>query len=543
MKDYAQSSAEARYNELEWRRQPYLDEARACSELTIPRLIPPEGRADQELVATAQDDGARSVNGLANAIVLANIPPNQPVMRFETDDVVEAIMDSQAPDPETKAAMDKAAREVRKNLDRVARETLKITAKYAHRSVFFEGKKHLTCAGNVLYWANDSKHGYGRIRAIPLHRYVCLRDSLGFPLEIIVRDGLSAANMPSNLKEIAHSNMTPLEMLKSEAETKTDSAEQTNYALFTYVCWDPEKNKYKFHQCFMGKVVPGSDALYTEDDCPLLPLTFSRGDGEDYGRGHVEESRGVLMALEALSQAETTTSIALSEFRLLVGSGSALRARDIMNTPIGAPLDAEPNSITALSYGKAGDLQAIQASISMKQRQLGIKFGDNMAVQRNAERVTAEEFKTLTLALERTLGGTSAGISSVFLPWYARLLLRIHKYEGGIDVLEAEKSGAVRFKIITGLDALGRNFEAQQFFEAQRVIAELITPQEYGRRSNVDALSDKVNRYYGIESKGLMKSEDQMQAMAAHEQQAKQNAAVAPEIVKAYKEAALQGQQ
>lgn len=540
--EYAPSSAEDRYETLAVRRRPYLDEARACSELTIPRLIPPEGRNDDELVATAQDDGARNVNGLANSIVLANVPPNQPVMRFETQEVIEAVMDSQAQDPETKEAMDQSAREVRKYLDRVARETLKVTAVYGHRAVFYEGKKHLVCGGNVLYWAHDDKKNYGKIRAVPLSRYVCLRDSLGFPIEVIVRDGLSAANLPPNLKEILNSTKTPLEILRAESDVRTESPDDQDLALYTYAAWDPEKDKYKFHQCFKGKVVPGSEALYSEEDFPLLPLCFSRGDGEDYGRGHVEESRGVLMALEALSQAETTTSIALSEFRLLVGSGSVLRARDIMNSPIGAPLDAEPGSITALSYGKAGDLAAIQASISMKQRQLGIKFGDNMAVQRNAERVTAEEFKTLTMALERTLGGTSAGISSTFLPWYARVQLRILKHDQGIDVLEAERGGAIQFRLITGLDALGRNFEAQQFFEAQKVLSDLTGPETYGRKAIFDALADKVNGYYGIEAKGLYKTEEQLAAEAAREQQAQQNLAAVGPIIDAYKQAATQGQ-
>lgn len=544
MAEYAQSHAEERYEALAIRRQPYLDEARECSELTIPRLIPKDGRVDGELPATAQDDGARNVNGLANSIVLANVPPNQPVMRFETAEVVEAVMNSQSEDPETKEKMDRSSREVRKHLDRVARETLKITAVKGHRAVFYEGKKHLVCGGNILYWAHDDKKNYGKIRAVPLSRYVCLRDSLGFPIEVVIRDGLSAANLPPNLKEILNDSRTPLEVLRDEAEVRMDSPDTSNLALYTYACWDPEKSKYKFHQCFRGNVVPDSEALYSEDDFPLLPLTFSRGDGEDYGRGHVEESRGVLMALEALSQAETTTSIALSEFRLLVGSGSSLRALDILSSPIGSPIDAEPGSITALSYGKAGDLASIQASIAMKQRQLGIKFGDSIALQRNAERVTAEEFRTLTMALERTLGGTSAGISATFLPWYARVLLRILKREIGLaasDVIDAEKDGAIQLRLITGLDALGRNFEAQQFFEAQRVVSELTGAETYGKKVVFDSLADKVNGYYGIETKGLYKTEEQLAAEAAREQQAQQNLAVAPSIVDAYKEAALRG--
>lgn len=541
--EYELSNAEERYITLSVRREPYLREARECSKLTIPRLIPPtDSVSGDELDTCAQDDGSRIVNGLSTNILLGNVPPNQPVMRFETAEIVEAIMESQSPDPETKAVLDQSAREIRKNLDRVARETLKITAVYGHRAVFFEGKKHLVCGGNILYWAHDDKKNYGKIRAVPLSRYVVLRDALGMPWEIIVRDGLSEANLPPNLKEMLNYGRTALEVIQEQSVVRSDSSEKSDLALYTYACWDSDADKYKFHQCFKGKVVPGSHGLYSIDDFPMLPMCFSRGDGEDYGRGLVEESRGVLMALEALSQAETATSIALSEFRLLIGAGSALRARDIMNTEIGSPLDAEPGSITALSFGKAGDLQAIMASIQQKQRQLGMKFGDHLSVQRDAERVTAKEWEKLTLALDRTLGGTSAGISSSFLPWYARVLLRTLKREQRIEVPDLEKDGAVQIRLITGLDALGRNFEAGQFFEAQKVLSDLVTPQIYGERVIFDALADKVNAFYNIETKGIYKSTEQIAQEQAQERQAQENLAVAPNIVNAYKDAALKGQ-
>jgi hypothetical protein len=541
-KAYEDSNAEERYLELTPQRQPYLDEARACSELTIPRLIQPEGSNGSELATTAQDDGARCVNGLAANIVLTNLPPNQPVVRFETDEVLEGIMDSQSEDPETKAKLDKSAREARKYFDRIARETLKITAIKGHRAVFYEGSKHLVCGGNVLYWRLDDKANFGKIRAVPLARYVCLRDSLGFPLEIIVRDGLSAANLPPNLKEILYDRRSPGEILRDASLTNTDSPQISDLALYTYCCWKPEREKYEFHQCFKGVVVEGSKALYSVEDCPLLPMTFNLADGESYGRGHVEESRGVLMALEALAQAETATSIALSEFRLLIGGGSALRARDIMNTEPGSPLDAEPGSITALSYGKAGDLQSIRESMAMKQRLLGIKFGDYLAVQRNAERVTAEEWKTLTLALDRTLGGNSSGIASVQAPWYAHSLLLTLKHEQPEIEIPDGRTDAIHVKLLTGFDALGRNFEFQQFIEGEQVIVSLIGEAEYAKRSNVDALADKIHGYQGIEAKGLMKTDEQMQQIAAQEQQRQENLAAVPQIISAYGQAATKGQ-
>lgn len=542
--DGRRATAEERYTELSIKRDAYLREARACAELTIPRLIPPEG-VDQgeELVTCAQSDGAKCVNGLATKITLGSVPPNIPIVRFETDEILEGDLDAQVDDPETKSQLDKVARESRKNLDRVSRETLKATAIYGHRSKIYEGTKHLVCGGSVLYWFLDDKKNYGKIRTIPLSRHAVLRDSLGFPLEIIIRDGLSAANLPPRLKAILNSTKTQEELLREASKVKTDAVTTTNYAIYTYACWDPEIEKYRFHQEFQSTVVDGSEALYTIDNFPLVALRFNSSDGEDYGRGHVEEHRGVLMAIEALAQAETAKAIAISEHRLLVGAGSTARARDIMNSPIGAPLDAEPGSIAPLEHGQSGGLADIRESKRGLQRELGIAFLDNMAVQRDAERVTAEEFRTLTLALDLTLGGLHAALAAEFLPQYARFLLRILKNDGRItaEQLKALDGEGIQPRLVTGLDALGRNYEAQQFFEAQKVISDLVTPAEYAKRVNVDALADKVNGYYGIETKGIYKTEAQLAAQAAAAQQAAENeAAVGPMIAGASQIAASQ---
>ena len=310
-----QAKAASRYLELSAKRNSYLQEARACAELTIPRLIPPEDvDSGMELVTPAQSDGAKGVNSLTAKILMATVPPNIPVFKLETSEMVDAVMDSQATDDQTKAAMDKSAREIRKNLDRIPRECLRITDVHAHRPKIFEGFKHLVCGGNILFWYLDDKKNYGKMRSVPLSRYVVLRDSLGFVLEVIIKDGLSAANLPPNLKEIVKMTKTAEDILRDASLVKSDST-YTPYALYTYACWDSDESKYNFFQEFCGFIVEGTQGKYTADTFPLAPLRFSGGDGEDYGRGHVEEFRGTLMAIEALAQAETALAISLSEIR------------------------------------------------------------------------------------------------------------------------------------------------------------------------------------------------------------------------------------
>ena len=57
-----------------------------------------------------------------------------------------------------------------------------------------------------------------------------------------------------------------------------------------------------FQEC-KGEKIPNTDGRSKVDVTPFIPLRFIRVDGEDYGRGYVEEYRGDLISLESLMQA------------------------------------------------------------------------------------------------------------------------------------------------------------------------------------------------------------------------------------------------
>ena len=71
--------AQARYSQLETRREPFLTRARDAAKLTIPSLLPPSGHTGHSKFSTpAQSLGARGVNNLASKLLLALLPPNSP---------------------------------------------------------------------------------------------------------------------------------------------------------------------------------------------------------------------------------------------------------------------------------------------------------------------------------------------------------------------------------------------------------------------------------------------------------------------------------
>lgn len=515
-------TAEARYLALSPARDRYLERARDCSELTIPALIPRErGNQGNDIPVPVQSNGAKGVNSLSSKLLLAMMPPNIPVFRLEKNEVAEKILASQDPQ------VAKAAEEVKENLDRIPRAALLLTETYDHRPVIFEGMKHLIVGGNILFWFLDAKPHQGKIRAVPLSRYCVLRDSIGFVLEVVIQDTLNAANLPPKLAAILQTKKTEEEILKEASQVRTESP-SSPYYLYTYACWDPKTKKYNFKQEFMGETVEGSTARYTVDSFPLVPLRFSASDGEDYGRGLVEEYRGNLQSIEAISQSETALAIVMSEVRWAVSAASPIRSRDLNASPQGAYIDAEPDSIKAISAEKYGDLAAVAASKQSLQRDFDMAFLVSTSIQRPGERVTAEEIRTMMQLLDSTLGGLYSSLAAEFQRPYVQFQLRLLKATQGIDI---GKSGAIRPRIVTGIEALGQSAEAMQFVESQKVLSDLISPAEYARVVNADAIAKKINGYWNVESAGLYKNQEQLAQEQAARDQAEQNkAAVAPII-------------
>ena len=87
----------------------------------------------------------------------------------------------------------------------------------------------------------------------------------------------------------------------SEDSHKTGSPVKS-YDLYT--CLTPYKKGWETHQEVAGIEVPNSRGTFKDGRNPFIPLRFIRIDGEDYGRGFIEEYIGDLRSLEALTQSD-----------------------------------------------------------------------------------------------------------------------------------------------------------------------------------------------------------------------------------------------
>lgn len=492
-----------RFDALDATRTLLVNRARECSRLTIPSIMPPEGYTENDSLETPnQGLGAYGVNNLAAKLLLALFPPNSPFFKFSVE---QAIVDELT----EKLGRDDIATIIEKALS--SREYL-IQREFeamALRVPIFKALKYLIVTGNCLCVLGDG----GGMKVYRLDQYVVRRDPRGMVLEICIKEKttLDALEDDEELKEVVLGSLSVRKMKEDSPGDLTDETEELE--LYTYV--RKEGNKYVVRQELAGIPVPGSDGEYPLDNSPFIPLRWVENEGEDYGRGHVEEYLGDFISYEALSQALFDSAGAAAKTVFLVRPSGVTDVRDLRKTPNTGFCMGDPNDISVLRVDKSPDMQIPFTVIQTLEQRLSKVFLLNSSIQRDAERVTASEVRYLAAELEDALGGIYSVLSQEF---QRPILTRIISVMTANNKLPPLPSDKIQLIITTGLEALGRGHDLarlQGFLQDLGALGlEMLIP-----RLNIRNLIDRVATARGIDTSGLIKTEQQL---AMEQQQAQQ---------------------
>jgi hypothetical protein len=507
------TSIHQRYEKLETERTPFLTRARECSKLTLPTLVPDAGHSSSSTFDTPfQGIGARGVNNLASKLLLALVPPNSPFFRLTVDDFKLQELTQQ----------EGARAEVEEALSSIERAVMSEIESSSVRIATFEALKHLLVAGNVLLYLPEK----GGMRVFHMDRYVIKRDPMGNALEMITKE------------DISPETLTPeLQMLCDMDPDKDDGYGHESVQLYTRVIRDGKN--WKVSQELKGKEVPNSEGTYPLEKTPWIPLRLSRIDGESWGRGYVEEYLGDLKSLETLTQAIVEGSAASAKVLFLVRPNGTTRARVLAEAPNGAIREGDAADVSTLQVQKQGDFQiAFQTAQEIKER-LAYAFLMNSSVQRNAERVTAEEIRYMAGELEDALGGIYSILSQEFqLPLVNRLLLQMQKQRK----VPALPKGIVQPTITTGLEALGRGHDLNKLAAMLEQLSQL-GPETLMKHMNIGDYISRVGTSLGIDMKGLIKTEEEMNQEMQQAQMQQTGQQLAPQAFDAVKEQMMAQQQ
>lgn len=510
-----QGKAAARYAHLETRRQPFVAAAEAAARYTIPSVFPPlAGReapmASKTVTVTPwQNTGARGVNNLASKLLLALLPPNMPFFRLLlADEIREEIRQDPELESEVEGALQKMERRV---MEEIEVHGVRVDA--------FEMLRHLVVTGNYLLFTPIK----GPLKGFDLGHYVTRRDRRGTVLEAVIREGVDRKSADPRVAKII--------------EAKVDKKDEKAVYLYTHIELDTS-DTYRIYQEVCGAMVPGSKGSYPADKLPFQFLRFRKIEGEDYGRGLVEENIGDLKSLESLTKAIVEGSAAMSKILFGVRSGALTNPRQLAQLKNGDFFAGNPEDVWVLQMQKAADLQVAKITADKIEEQLKFVFMMNTAVQRSGERVTAEEIRYMAGELEDALGGVYSILTIEFqLPLVRRMLHRLQR----VRALPSLPEQALRPVIVTGLEAIGRGHDVGKlrgFAEDVAIIAQ-IDPTVLQYVDTRDMLR-RMAVARGVEE-SIVKSDEQVAQERAAQQQAEQAAMVQGAAVQALGKGAEQG--
>jgi len=485
--------ARTRYDNLTKHRTQFLDVAVQCSKLTLPYLIQnDEGRTSHIKLDTPwQSVGSKCVVTLSAKLMLALLPPQSTFFKFQIRD--------------DKLGEDFPA-EVRSELDlsfsKLERMVMDSIAASSDRVTVHQAIKHLVVGGNaLLYMGKDGLKHY------PLNRYVVERDGNGNIIEIVTKEIINRNLLPPVLQEVE--GMKP----NHPGDVGGGIGSRNEEDVDVYTCVKLKNNKWVWHQEAFDKVIPGTQGKAPKDASPWLVLRFNSIDGENYGRGRVEEFLGDFRSLEALSQALVEGSAAAAKVIFTVSPSSTTKPQTIASAGNGAIVQGRPDDIGVIQVNKGADFAtAAQLMQQLERRLLDAHLVLNV---RQSERTTAEEVRLTQLELEQQLGGLFSLLTVEFLvPYLNRKLLTLQR-SGEIPRIPKEY---VNPTIVAGINALGRGQDREALTQFITTIAQTLGPEAMMQFINADEAIKRLAAAQGIDVLNLVKS------METQQQEAQQSA-------------------
>ena len=487
------SKASERYKQLTSGRSQFLDVAVECSELTLPYLVQRDDNVrggTRNLKQPWQSVGAKAVVTLAAKLMLALLPPQTSFFKLQVrdDKLGEDI------EPEVRTELDLA-------FSKIERMVGDYIAASNDRVVVHQALKHLVVSGNALIFM-----GKDGLKHYPLQRYVVNRDGNGNVLEIVTKELISRKILGLEPKPAEYPN----------DPNQNQGSDEDDAEVYTCVKRDTSSGRWIWYQEVDDQVIDGSQGSAPKNASPLLVLRFNTVDGEDYGRGRVEEFIGDLRSLNGLAQSLVEGSSVASKVIFLVSPSATTKPQTLSKAGNGAIIQGRPEDVGVVQVGKTADF----ATASQVSQQLESRILDAFLVLniRHSERTTAEEVRMTQQELNEQLGGLFSLLTVEFLvPYLNRTLLVLNRN----NTLPKLPKDIVRPKIVAGVNALGRGQDREALTMFVTTVAQTLGPEALMKYINPSEAIKRLAASQGIDTLNLIKSEQQLQQemQAAQQQQ------------------------
>jgi hypothetical protein len=364
-------SAASRYSKLASDRTIFLDTARDCAALSVPYLLTPTGVVNgQKLPTPWQSMGAKGVNVMASKLMLSLFPVNATFFKLQINDGKLSL------DPSLSAAVKS---EIDLSLSKMERVVMQSIAESQDRVILHQAMKHLIVTGNALVYM-----GSKGVKLYPLDRFVVVRDGEGNPTEVVTVESIDRQFLPEEFQTEQARNVNDVAD-NTSAPSVDVTVGENEVAVYT---WAKLKDgQWRWRQEAEGKIIPDSLGKAPKNTTPWLPLRFNVVDGEDYGRGRIEEYLGDLKSLEGLMQAMVEGSAAAAKVVFLVSPAATVKPSTLAKAGNGAIIQGRAEDVTAVQVSKQADFSSAYQMIQSLTQRLSEAF--LILTVRQSERTTA----------------------------------------------------------------------------------------------------------------------------------------------------------
>jgi hypothetical protein len=509
-------TAEARYKKLEPARNHWIDRGREAAALTLPWLLPfdgdPEPQALEKITHPWDGIGQRGVHNIASRLLLALLPPTETFFRFVHDDMEFARQQAQlAAEGMPPDRIAELKTQIDKTLGLMERAVLRSIETSNDRTALHEALLHLIVAGNCMAYVPEDG-----CKVFNLYRYVLRRDPMGKPLEAIACERIPADELPEAARTIldqAEPMDASYEELPGGGQEK--QPDERMVKVYTHICW--EKDKCRWYQEIKGRRIEGSEGSSPRDVAPWIPLRMFRIDAEDYSPGYVEAAcMADLQTANALTRALTEGALVSAICKFLAKPGAAVTAKQFNEAANGACLTGNPEDITAVQVGKGSDLAVAEQRLQRVQARLATAF--MLSDIRDSERTTAEEVRLQAQQIENSLGSVYSILTTEFQYPYISRKLHLLTKAGGLPPLPDD---SIKPVVSVGLAAVGRGNDLERHARFMQILQQTITPEGTLQYLMPTELISRLAAAMGIDTVGLIKTQEQI----AEEQAAQQRAA------------------
>ena len=474
MIDIANTVPSAFYNSNTSDRLPYESRAQAIAEVSLPYVFRADGSdgGTELFKSVSQSFNGRQINNLKAKMGMALLPPATSSFRLKPDALamVQLFQGNET-------AIERVRQNLSLNTDAISSEI----ENQQIRSSLFDMLLQQIVVGSVIVEKNER----AGMTIFPLRTFVVKLDSRGEPLAMCI-----------------------VEKLQKLPEGITPKDEKEEYELYTLLALDKDTNKWIMKQDIDGDAV-GVEKTYKDYDAlPFRYFGWNWVQGDAYHRPFAEDYYPDMQQVDKLAKLNTEGAVIAAKSVLLVNQrGGRTRKKDLTDAANGAVIDGHADDVTAFQLQKNFDFEVSNSREGIIKRELQANFLDTGSVQRDAERVTAEEIRVMAQQLEAS---TLAGVySKMALKWSKWIVTKV------MDELNITFD-AVDVDVLTGLDALGRSQEAQK----QDNFMQRVTSLQLNHWIKENEVLQRYASFDGINTVGLIKTSQEVQT----EQKAAQEA-------------------